>query len=101
MYSMDSIRNNAKMTVFGSAEFMTDEATDTNYYIAPLYLYLSTVTWMYNSDVDMNIENKTKVYDELPINSSESAKAMMAVFLAIPAAMLVAGGVVWLRRRDA
>lgn len=101
MYSMDSIRNNAKLTVFGSAEFLTDESMKTDYYIAPLYLYLSTITWMYNSDVDMNIDNKQKTFDELPINSSETAMTMMVVFLAAPCVVLIAGAVVWLRRRDA
>lgn len=101
MYSMDSLRNDAKLTVFGSAEFLTDEANETAYYIAPLYLYLSTITWMYNSDVDMNIANKTKVYDELPVNSGDSARGLMALFIAAPCVVLVAGIVVWLRRKDA
>lgn len=101
MYSMDSIRNNAKMTVFGSAEFLTDESMKSDFFIAPLYLYLSTITWMYNSDVDMNIDNKQKTYDELPINSSNAARGMMGVFLAAPCIVLIAGAVVWLRRRDA
>lgn len=101
MYSMDSLRDNAKLTVFGSAEFLTDAEIATDRYISPLLLYLSTITWMYNSDVDMGIINKSKSYDELFINSEEAAKGMMAVFLAVPCLVLIGGAVVWFRRRDA
>ncbi len=101
MYSQDSLRNNAKLAVFGSAEFLLDTSMTTNYYIQPTYLYVSTITWMYNSDVDMNIDNKSKTYDELPINSSGTAKTYMALFLAAPIVIALIGVVVWLRRKDA
>ena len=101
MYSMDSLRNNAKLTVFGSSEFITDDAMKTNYYIQPTYLYVSAITWMYNSDVDMNIDNKSKTYDELPINSADTAKKYMGLFIAFPILIALVGVVVWLRRKDA
>ncbi len=104
MSSQSAVRNNAKLAVFGSAEFMTDAILNTDtgaYFISPMYLYISTISWMYNSDVDMNIDNKSKTYDELPINSDDSAKAYMIVFLALPVLVAIGGVVVWLRRKDA
>ncbi len=101
MYSEDSLRNNAKLAVFGSAEFLTDTSMNTDYYIMPLQLFLSTITWMYDSDIDMSIANKVKTYDSLNVSSSESANGYMALFVGIPCVIAVLGIVVWLRRKDA
>jgi len=101
MYSIDSLRNYSKMVVFGSAEIITDEGVASAFYINPLNLFLTTITWMYDSDIDMNIENKAKTYDSLNINSSEEASGMIALFIALPVLVAAAGIVVWLRRKDA
>ena len=47
-YSEDPTRNNSKMVVMGNAEFIDDEHLQEDYAIVPVYLYLSTITWMYN-----------------------------------------------------
>ncbi|MBP0975453.1 MAG: Gldg family protein [Oscillospiraceae bacterium] len=99
MYSEDTQRSNAKMTVFGSSEIISniDEM-----YIIPLNLFLATVTWMYNpDDVGMAIADKAKTYDSLNINSSAEASGMIALFIVLPAAIALAGVIVWLRRKDA
>ena len=67
----------------------------------PLQLFLSTITWMYDSDIDMSIANKVKTYDSLNVSSSESANGYMALFVGIPCVIAVLGIVVWLRRKDA
>ncbi len=101
MYSEDTLRKNAKLAVFGSAEFLTDKATDSSYFIVPLNLFLTTVTWMYNSDINMNIDNKEKTYDTLNINSADAASGLIALFVAVPCVVALAGIVIWLRRKDA
>ncbi len=101
MYSEDSLRKYAKMAVFGSAEFITDEAMATDYYINPVDLFLSTITWMYNSDVDMEIDNKAKTYDALKVNSEEAATGYIALFVAVPCVIALVGVIIWLRRKDA
>lgn len=101
MYSEDTLRKNAKMAVFGSAEIITDKANETAYFINPLNLFLSTITWMYNSDVDMNIDNKEKTYDSLNVNSEDAATGYIALFVAVPCVVALAGIIIWLRRKDA
>ncbi len=107
MYAEDTLRMNketkdyAKMAVFGSAEFLTDDAMKTDYYIHPVNLFLSTITWMYNSDVDMNIDNKDKTFDSLKVNSEEAATGYIALFVAVPCAIALVGVIIWLRRKDA
>lgn len=101
MYSVDSMRQNAKCIVFGSGEFITDEGVSNEFFIMPLQLFLSSITWMYDSDVDMNIADKERYYDSLNVNSSNEARGLMALFVVVPAAVALAGVVVWLRRKDA
>ncbi|MBR5372109.1 MAG: Gldg family protein [Oscillospiraceae bacterium] len=101
MYSEDTQRNNAKMTVFGSSMIITNEGSSNEFYIMPLQLFLATITWMYDSDVDMEIADKARTYDSFNINSSEEASGMIAVFVFLPIIVAAAGVFVWLRRRNA
>jgi hypothetical protein len=56
---------------------------------------------MYDSDVDMNIENKARTYDTLNVNSSAEASTLMAIFVAYPAIIAALGIFIWLRRKNA
>ena len=100
MYAQDSERSDSKLAVFGSSDIITDEGTSNAFFINPLQLYLSTITWMYNSDVDMNIADKARTYDSLNINSSGEASGLIALFVGFPALVALAGVVIWLRRKD-
>ena len=100
MYSVDTMRSNSKLIVFGSGDIITDEGTAQAYFINPLNLFLTSVTWMYNSDVDMNIANKERTYDSLNITSSAEASRLIAVFAAFPILIAAAGVLIWLRRRN-
>ena len=101
MYSMDSQRSNAKLAVFGSSEIITNAGAGSAYFINPLQMFLTTITWMYDSDVDMNIADKERTYDSLDINSASAAKGLMALFVGFPLLVALAGVVIWLRRKDA
>lgn len=100
MYSKDSLRENSKMVVFGSADIIKDSGVENAYFVMPLQLFLTTVTWMYNSDIDMNIANKERTFDSLSINSDSEATGLMAVFIGFPVVIAAAGVIVWLRRKD-
>ena len=100
MYSVDTMRSNSKLIVFGSGDIITDEGTAQAYFINPLNLFLTSVTWMYNSDVDMNIANKERTYDSLNVTSSAEASRLIAVFAAFPILIAAAGVLIWLRRRN-
>lgn len=100
MYAVDTMRSNSKMVVFGSGDIITDEGSSQAFFINPLQLFLTTVTWMYNSDVDMNIANKARTYDTLNVSSSAEASTLIAVFAGFPVVIAVLGVLIWLRRRN-
>ncbi|MDE5792531.1 MAG: GldG family protein, partial [Oscillospiraceae bacterium] len=86
MYSISSSRNNAKMFVIGNAEFIDDINVAQDYMIIPVYLMLSNMTWMYNSDLilDMGIADKERNYDSIKINSESAANTTMIIFITVP-----------------
>lgn len=93
-------QNDSKMLVMGNAEFMDDEHVSAGFTIVPLYLCLSSITWMYNSDVDMEIEDKSRSFDNMIFDDANQAKSVMAIFIAIPVAFVVIGAGVWIKRRN-
>ena len=101
MYSKDPGRNDSKLTVFGSSDFIVDTGSKNAFFVNPVTLFQTTITWMYNSDVDMNIPNKERTFDSLNINSSSEASGMIALFIGFPILIAAIGVVVWLRRKDA
>lgn len=100
-YSTDKSRNDAKVVVMGNAEFIDDENVQQPHVAVSVYLYLSTITWMYSSDVDMSIANKDKTYDYLTINSEEAANRTLAIFIGAPILVAAFGVFVWWRRKSA
>ena len=101
MYVIDTEHENSKLIVFGSSDFLTDEGAGNAYFINPLQLFLTSVTWMYNSDLDMNIQNKERTFDSLDVNGSGEASGLIALFIGFPVLVAAAGVVIWLRRKDA
>lgn len=103
MYSTSTTRNNAKMIVFGNAEFIDDEHYEDPSAAVSLNLFLASMTWMYNSDLDldMGIQNKAKDYDYMLLNSERTANSVLVTFFAVPVVIALAGVGVWLGRRYA
>lgn len=101
MYVIDTEHNNSKLIVFGSSDFITDAGASNAYFINPLQLFLTSITWMYDSDLDMNIQDKARSFDSLTVNSSAEASGLIAIFIAFPVLVAAIGVVVWLRRRNA
>jgi hypothetical protein len=102
LYSKDTLRSDAKLMVFGSAEFLTDEATASgSFFIIPTYLFTSGISWMQSSDIDANIAVKERSYDTLQVGSSREGYVLIAIYIAIPILIAAIGVVVWLRRKDA
>ena len=102
MYSKDTLRNNAKLAVFGSAEFITDTAAKEPFFVLPTYLCSAVLTWMYESDTNlMNISSKERSFDTIRIASDSEAKTMIAVYVIFPLLIAAAGVMIWLRRKDA
>jgi len=99
-YAMDPTRNDSKIVVFGDASFISDEYVSSEYLTVPTFLFLSTITWMYNSDIDMSIADKEKTYDYMLLNSEAEANSILYVFGAAPLVIAAIGIVVWARRRN-
>ena len=101
MYSTSTSRNNAKVLVMGNAEFIDDTNISQEYNIIPLYLMLSSMSWMHDSDLllDMGIDDKERDYDSMNIISETAANTTMIVFIAVPVVIGLAGMGVWLKRR--
>ena len=98
-YSMDTTRNNSKIVLMGNAEFLDDENVSSAYVMIPVYLYLSTLTWMHNSDVDMQIANKEKTYDYMLLNNEAAANRVQIFFILIPLLIASIGVIGWIRRQ--
>ena len=94
------MRSGSKLIVFGSGDFITDMGSRQAFFINPLLLFQTSVTWMYNSDVDMNIANKQRTNDNLSVKSSGEASTLIAVFAGFPILIAAAGVLIWLRRRN-
>ncbi len=101
MVSTSTMRNNAKIMVMGNAEFIDDSNVSQDYMIIPVNLMLSTISWMYDSDLDMDmgIAAKESTYDSFVLNSENAANTTNIVFTAVPFGVALIGLIVWLRRR--
>lgn len=98
VYSEDKSRNNAKVTLFGNAEFIDDEHIEDVSYLSSYYVYLSTVTWMANQNLDMGIGDKSAATDYLSL-TEDSAYGLIFFFIALPIVIMIIGVAIWLRRR--
>ena len=101
MYSTDAARRDAKIMVMGNAEFIDDENVAQDYMIIPVNLMLSVISWMYDSDLalDMGIAQKERTYDTMVLNSETAANTTNIVFIVVPVIVGLIGGGVWLKRR--
>ena len=101
MYATSRQRNGAKLMVMGNAEFIDDENVAQDYMIIPVNMMLATISWMYDSDLDldMGIADKERTYDALLLNSEQAANRTNIIFVAVPLCVALVGVVVWLKRR--
>ncbi|MGN0592428.1 MAG: Gldg family protein [Ruminococcus sp.] len=98
VYSEDKSRNHAKVVLFGNAEFIDDTHIEDVSYMSSYYVYLSTITWMANQNLDMGIGDKSAATDYLSL-TEDTAYMLIFVFLALPVVILIIGVGIWLKRR--
>ncbi len=99
-YSEDPTRNNAKLVLMGNAEFIDDEHLAEGLTIVPLNLYLTTISWMADSNIDMNIPAREKTYDYMTLESKEDTNFIIGIMVAAPIVVALAGVLIWLKRRN-
>lgn len=105
MYSTSTFRNDAKLMVIGNAEFIDDDNytydTTQDDLNIPAKLMLAVFTWMYDSDLDldMGIADKEQSYDTIVLNSEAAANTATILFISVPFGVALIGLIVWLKRR--
>ena len=101
MYATSAGRSDAKIMVMGNADFIDDENVKQDYMIVPVNLMLSVFSWMYDSDlsIDLGIADKERTYDMLRLNSEKAANTTNITFIVVPVAVGLIGLGVWLKRR--
>ena len=98
VYSEDKSRSNAKVDLFGNAEFIDDEHIEDISYLSSYYVYLASITWMANQNIDMGIGDKSAATDYLSLTEN-TAYMLIFFFIALPVVILIIGMAIWLKRR--
>lgn len=99
-YSQNNARNSTKLVVFGNADFLDDTHLEDSRYLVAVYLYLSSISWMYDTDIDMGIDSKSTVYDEIALTNANTVSSIMILFAALPIVITITGTAVWIKRRN-
>lgn len=87
-----------RIVVFGDADFAS------NRYLRALYnldLVLNAVHWVTQREADITLRPKIRETIHFPLPLTDSVRALYGVGLLLPELLLIAGGIVWLRRRTA
>lgn len=100
-YAQDTSRNDAKILVWGNAEFADDEMYEAGYTVTSLSAFISSVAWLHNSSIDMGIGERALTLDYMQIDTKATANKILVVIILIPIIVAGIGVVVWIRRKNA
>jgi hypothetical protein len=88
----------ARLAVFGDADFTSNRLLRALY---NLDLVLNAVHWVAAQEPEITLRPKVPTPLNFPIPLANTVRALYGVGLLVPELLLVAGGLVWLRRRAA
>lgn len=97
----DPTRNNSKLFVAGSADFMADATIQQGYTILAPYLFLTTVSWMDTINTEMLYPTRVQTTDYISIPDTKTGNVILVVMIAFPILIAATGVLVWARRRNA
>ena len=104
-YAQDAARNDAKIIVWGNAEFASDEMINSTDYDmltrTTLSAFISSVSWMYENSIEMEIGQRSFSYDYMRIESQEKANKILTIIILVPVLVAGIGILVWERRKNA
>ncbi|MBW2361123.1 MAG: hypothetical protein JRG84_09500, partial [Deltaproteobacteria bacterium] len=87
-----------RIVAFGDAEFASNRWLRTLY---NLDLVLNAVHWASENEPAVTLRPKVRSTVQFPLPINDSVRALYGVGLLLPELLLIAGGIVWLRRRSA
>jgi hypothetical protein len=96
-YAVDKNRNDATVLAYG-ADFINNQNASSAFYINPLALFQISVTWIHETDTNLNVPLKVITYDMMTFNSQEQADNLILLMGSIPVAIAFIGFIVWYRR---
>jgi hypothetical protein len=88
----------ARIVVFGDGDFVS------NRYLRALYnldLVMNAVHWATERTESITLRPKGLAPNQFPLTPQETLRMLYGVGLLLPELLLIAGGIVWLRRRSA
>ena len=100
-YAKDISRNDSKLVFFGSADFLDNDHIENSDFVSTQLLYLTTITWMYSTDIDMGITDKAPETDYIDLQNEHFSNSLLVIIGIIPIAVALVGVGVWIKRRNA
>lgn len=89
-----------KLILFGTTDIMDIEQVAWTI-SGTQYLAIFSNTWLYDTDVEMGIGNKSNTYDTMHFSDAPEAESVLRIFVIIPIVVAIIGVAVWLKRRYA
>ena len=88
-----------RIVAFGDSDFASNENLRTLY---NLDLILNAIHWAAENESDITLRPKNRPAPvQFPIPLTDTMQTLYGVGLLVPELLLIAGGIVWLRRRNA
>jgi ABC-type uncharacterized transport system involved in gliding motility auxiliary subunit len=91
-------RTRTRIVAFGDAEFASNRWLRTLY---NLDLALNAVHWASENEPAVTLRPKIRSTVQFPLPLDDSVQALYGVGLLLPELLLIVGGIIWLRRRNA
>ncbi|MDO5558876.1 MAG: GldG family protein [Oscillospiraceae bacterium] len=100
-YGEDPSRNNSKIFVCGSADFIDDDTGSEIYLSLSHYLFLTTISWMDTQNTEMIYPTRIAAADYISIPDTKTGNIILVIMIAFPVAIALTGVLIWNRRRHA
>lgn len=95
----DTTRNDSKLLVMGSAEFMSDEVIKQGLTLLTPYIFLQSISWM--EGTTFTYPTRVHSNDYLSVPDKKTGNILLVIIIIYPVLIAATGVVIWLRRRNA
>lgn len=91
-------QNGSKIIAIGTTDVLDSEKISASIAISQ-QLVQNSLIWLFNSDYDMDIGNKSMAFDYMSFPDAETAESTLRIFTFVPIVIAALGLIVWLKRR--